>query len=124
MERCGMSSSYPWSVDFGAGELDHLGPLLCICADECAEVCGRACKHRVAEVGDTRLHPGIGEARIDLLVELVDDLGGWIPWGANPLPPGSPLAPPKDAYPPNVLQHFPARRSRPRPRAPFARPRV
>src|SRR5260370_21049838 len=39
MERCGMSSSYPWSVDFGAGELDHLGPLLCICADECAEVC-------------------------------------------------------------------------------------
>jgi hypothetical protein len=39
-ERCGMSSSYPWSVDFGAGELDHLGPLLCICGDECAEVGG------------------------------------------------------------------------------------
>src|SRR5262249_40096448 len=68
--RYGMSSRYPWSVDFGAGELDHLGPLLCICGDECAEVGGRACKHRVAEVGDPRLHAGISEARVDLFVEL------------------------------------------------------
>jgi hypothetical protein len=36
------------SVDFGAGELDHLGPLLGICGDEGAEIGGRACKHRVA----------------------------------------------------------------------------
>src|SRR5262249_25676439 len=81
---CGSHNETLWnieqvrrSVDFRARELDHLGPLLCICGDECAEVCGRACKHHVAEVGDPRLHPGIGEVRIDLLVELVDDFGGF-----------------------------------------------
>src|SRR6516225_7584569 len=84
-----MWSGQPWSVDFGAGKLDHLGPLLCICGDECAEVCGRACKHRVAEVGEPRLHPGIGEARIDLLVEPVDDRGRCSPRSADPLPAGS-----------------------------------
>src|SRR5260221_5874679 len=99
-----MSCSYPWSVDFGAGELDHLGPLLCICADECAEVCGRACKHRVAEVDDTRLHPGIGEARIDLLVELVDDLGGGVSLSAHPLPARCLLSPRAVAHPPDVWQ--------------------
>ncbi len=32
----------PQSVDFGAGELNHVGPLLCICGDEGAEVGRRA----------------------------------------------------------------------------------
>ena len=31
---------------------------------------------RAAQVGKPRLHLGIGEGRVDLLVELVDDLGG------------------------------------------------
>src|SRR5262249_61356539 len=87
-----------WSVDFGAGELDHLGPLLRIGGDERAEVGGRVCKHRVAEVSDTRFHPGIGEARIDLRVELADDLGGGIPGRADPLPAWSLVARNKGAY--------------------------
>jgi ABC-type uncharacterized transport system substrate-binding protein len=65
-----MSRGVPWSVDFGAGEFDHLGPLLCICGDESAELGGRACKHRVTEVRDPRLHAGVGEARIDLRVDV------------------------------------------------------
>src|SRR5262249_33886598 len=77
------------SVQLDVGGPDHLGPFLCICGDECAEVCGRAGEHRVAEVGDPRLHPGIGEARVDLFVELVDDLCGRIPGGTDPLPAGS-----------------------------------
>ena len=35
---------------------------------------GEPGKHRAAEVGKPRLHLGIGEAGVDLLVELVDDL--------------------------------------------------
>src|SRR5262249_1897688 len=86
------------SVDFRARKLDHLGPLLCICGDECAELGGRAFKHRVAEEGDARLHLGIGEAGIDRLVELVDDLGGCIPGRADPLPASSLVARHEVAY--------------------------
>src|SRR6516162_4161373 len=64
------------SVRLDACELDHLAPLLGFVCDELAKVGGRACKHRRAEVSNARLHLGIGEARVDLLVELVNDLGG------------------------------------------------
>ena len=36
---------------------------------------GETDEHRAAQVGKPRLHFGIGEASVDLLVELVDDLG-------------------------------------------------
>src|SRR6516162_5476797 len=100
---------FPASVRFDAGELDHLGPLLRIGGDERAEVGGRVCKHRVAEVSDTRFHPGIGEARIDLRVELADDLGGRIPGSADPLPACSLVARNKVAYGRYVRQHLRAR---------------
>src|SRR5262249_8746172 len=37
--ECGLRSS---SVNFGAGELNHRGPFLCICSDERGEAGGRA----------------------------------------------------------------------------------
>ena len=37
---------------------------------------GEQGKHRAAEFGKPRLDLGIGEGRVDLLVELVDDFGG------------------------------------------------
>ena len=40
-----------------------------------AEVGGRAGKYFAAKVGHARLHRGIGERRVDLLVEPLDDLG-------------------------------------------------
>ena len=77
----------PGLVRLGAGELDHLAPLLGLIGDELAEVGGRARKHRAAHVGDPRLDLGIGEARIDLLVELVDDFGGRVLGRAEALHP-------------------------------------
>ena len=69
-----------------AGGLDHLGPLLGFVGDELAEVGGRAGKHRAAKVGEPRIHLGIGEGRVDFLVELVDDLGGRVPGRADAEP--------------------------------------
>ena len=70
----------PGSVRLDVGRPDHLGPLLGFVDDELAEVGGRAREHRTTRVGKPRLHLGIGEAGIDLLVELVDDLGGRVSW--------------------------------------------
>ena len=49
------------SVRLRTGELDHLGPLLCLVRDELAEVGGRKRKHRAAQFGDPRLQLRIDE---------------------------------------------------------------
>ena len=56
-----------------AGKLDHLGPLRGFFGDELAKVGGREREHVATQVGKPRLHRGIGEASVDLLVELHDD---------------------------------------------------
>ena len=67
---------------------DHLGPLLSFVGNKLAEVRRRACEYRAAEVSDPRFHLGIGESRIDLLVEYVDDLVGRAPGCADARPSG------------------------------------
>src|SRR5947199_4311011 len=52
---------------------DHLAPLFGFLGDEPAKVCGRDDKRLASKVGKPCLHLGIGEARVDLLVELLDD---------------------------------------------------
>ena len=74
------------SIRLDAGELDHLGPLFGFFRDELAEVGGRAGKRRAAQVGKPRLDLRIGEARVDLPVELVDDLGWRVPGRADAVP--------------------------------------
>ena len=64
------------SIRLGPKELDHLAPLLGFLRNEFPEIGGRAYKRRASQVGKPRLHLGISEARVDLLVELVDDLVG------------------------------------------------
>ena len=54
---------------------NDVAPLLRFVGDELGEVGGRARKHSATKVGKPHVHFGIGEARVDLLVELVDDLG-------------------------------------------------
>src|SRR5262245_53056795 len=54
---------------------DHLAPLFGFGGNELCKVAGRDDKRRASKVGKPCLHLGIGEARVDLLVELVDDLG-------------------------------------------------
>src|SRR5262247_3066625 len=53
---------------------DDVAPLLGFLGDEPAKVCGRNDKRRHTQNGEPRFYLGIGEARVDLLVELVDDV--------------------------------------------------
>src|SRR5262249_5072409 len=69
-------SGHPQSVQLDAREFHHLAPLIGFVDDELAEVGGRPRNHHYAKVGETRLDLGIGEARIDLFVEPVDNLRG------------------------------------------------
>ena len=54
---------------------DHLSPFLGFRGDEAAKVGGRARNHCTAQIGEPCLKLGIGEGGVDLVVELVDDLG-------------------------------------------------
>src|SRR6202023_957522 len=63
-------------------ELDHLGPFLGFIGNELAEIGRRAGKWHGAQSGKPLLQGGIGEAGIDLLVELVDDVGRRVPGSA------------------------------------------
>src|SRR5262245_38957090 len=59
------------SFRLDAREFDHLAPFLRFVGDELAKVGGREREHVATQVGKPRLHLGIGEGRIDLLVELL-----------------------------------------------------
>src|SRR6516165_6565659 len=80
------SSAETSSLRLDVGRPDHLGPLVGLLGDEPAEVGGRTRKHSATKVGKARLHLGIVERRVDLLVELVDDLGGRVLGRANAEP--------------------------------------
>src|SRR5262249_58782723 len=88
----------PGSVRLGPGELHHLGPLLGFVGEKFAELGGRAREYRAAHVGKARADFGVGQARIDLFVELVDDLGGRVLWRPDHQkqnrPPNPPQTPP------------------------------
>src|SRR5262249_21913542 len=62
------------SLRLDAGGLDHLAPLVDFVGDQRSKVGGRARKRRAAQVEQPGPQLGIGEARIDLLVELVSNL--------------------------------------------------
>src|SRR5262249_18458592 len=74
--------SYRWDVRGS----DDVAPLLGFVGDELAELgwCERG--RRAAELGDPRVQFGIGETRINLLVDFVDDVGRRAVWGAYPIP--------------------------------------
>src|SRR5262249_16837347 len=73
------------SLRLDARELHHLAPLLGFVSDDLCEVGARA-RQRLAEVSQTDLHLGVGEGRVDLLVELLDDLGWRVPGNADAIP--------------------------------------
>jgi len=62
------------SLRLDVRELDHLAPLLGFVGDELAEVSGRADKRSASEVGEPGLDFGIGDASVNCLVELVNNL--------------------------------------------------
>src|SRR5262249_9790032 len=63
------------SLGLCARELDYFAPFLGIVSDELAEVGDRAGKYHAPKVGKPRLQLGISEPRIDLAIELTNDLG-------------------------------------------------
>src|SRR5258707_4776113 len=63
------------SIRLDAYELHHLAPFLGFVGDQLFKVGGREREHGATEVGKPRLDLGIGEASVDLLVELRNDLG-------------------------------------------------
>src|SRR5262245_36202336 len=65
---------------------DHLGPLLGFFGDELSEVGGRATEHCASKIDKPRLDLGIGERRVEFLVELVDDLSGRVAGCADAIP--------------------------------------
>src|SRR5215471_16102750 len=74
-ERYGILGLLAVSLRLDAGELDHLAPLLGFVCDHLGELSRRSRQRHAAEVSETDLHLAVVESRVDLLVELVDDLG-------------------------------------------------
>src|ERR1044071_5599718 len=60
------------SAGFDVARPDHLSPLLGLFDDELAEVGWRAGKRGGAQVAQAAPQLGIGEARVDCIVELAD----------------------------------------------------
>src|SRR5215831_4943763 len=58
-----------------AAFLDHLGPFVGFRGDELSEVGRTASDQHAAELGEASLDLRVGQPGVDLLVELVDDLG-------------------------------------------------
>src|SRR5215472_9762803 len=69
------SSAEASSLRLDVGGPDHLAPFLGFLGDQLAELDRRSRQRRAAEVSETGLHLRVVESRVDLLVELVDDLG-------------------------------------------------
>src|SRR5262249_48940631 len=67
-------------------ELHHLAPLLGFFGDEFSEVGRRARKHCAAQVDEASLDLRISKSDVNFPVELVDDVGGCVPWCANASP--------------------------------------
>src|SRR5262245_6812057 len=75
------------SLGLDVGGPDDLGPFLGFLGEELAVFGRRERKRRVAEVGNPRPNPGIGEAGVDLAIEPVDDLDGRVARRAKALGP-------------------------------------
>src|SRR5262249_13814526 len=74
------------SLRFDARELYHLGPFLGFLGDELAKIGGRTREHCTSQIGEARLHGGIGESGINFLVELLDNIYGRGLGSYDPIP--------------------------------------
>src|SRR5262249_12326448 len=73
-------------IRFDADGLHHLAPFLSFVRDKRAKVGSRTRKRRATQISEPRLDLGIGKARIDLVVELIDDLDGCVLGNADAIP--------------------------------------
>src|SRR5262245_52416678 len=82
-----------WNIDRGSASVrldvegpDDLAPLFAVVSDELAEIGGRANERRAAELGEPRLDFWIGEAGVNGLIELVNNLRRRVLWRTYPKP--------------------------------------
>src|SRR5262249_61541618 len=102
----------------------HLAPLLGFVGDELTEIGGRADKRRASKVSKPRPDLGIGEAGVDLLVELVDDLRRRVLGYADAIPVARLITRQELTHGRDARQRLRARRGRHRQRPELARPNV
>jgi hypothetical protein len=84
MGATGLELNSTWVRVLIASELNHLGPFFGFVGDQLAELSRRSRERHAAEVSETGVHLGVGKSRVDLLVELVDDLGRRVPGAPMP----------------------------------------
>ena len=75
VQTVGYGFAQPNQSGADVGELDRLAPLLGFVGDHLTEVLRRAAQDQHAHFVEPLLNLGIGEAAVDLGIELVDDLG-------------------------------------------------
>src|SRR5262249_13466863 len=73
----------PHSFRLHAREADHLAPLLGLLGNQPAECRGRARDQHAAKLVELCFHRWLGQHRVDLAIELVDDGGGRPSWGTR-----------------------------------------
>src|SRR6266700_1999998 len=90
---CEFAYRTPWNsgdasalLRLDAGGADHPAPFFGFLRDQLAELGGRASERLAADGGKPRLHPGVGDRRIDFLVELVDDFNWRVAGRADAIP--------------------------------------
>src|SRR5262249_44724740 len=105
------------SLGLDVGRADHLAPLLGVLGDELTKIGRRARKRRAAQVGKPRLDLGVGEACIDLLVEVLDNLYGRVARRADAVPVACLVAGQELTHSREVRQRLRACRGRHRERA-------
>src|SRR5205809_934340 len=88
----GISAGIARSVRLRAGEFDHLGPLLCFPGKKLGKITRRAGHRRATEVGNARLHPGIGEGGVERLIEPLDNRWRRPQWCGDAVPGGRLIA--------------------------------
>src|SRR6476660_8457856 len=76
----------PESVRRSARKFHHLGPFLSFNADEFSKFDRRTCNQRGTKLSEPRLALGIGQDRVDLFIEPVDDLERSALRCVNPVP--------------------------------------
>src|SRR5262245_50295460 len=74
------------SLRLEASKFGNLAPLLGLCGDELPEAGGHHRHRHTTQIGEPHFQRRIGEARVDLLVQLGDDLYGRILGHTNAMP--------------------------------------
>ena len=71
---------------FQIGRFDHSSPFLGLLGEVLSKFGGRSNKGKGAQLRKSGLQLCVGEASIDLPVQLIDNLGARVSWSANAVP--------------------------------------